>query len=213
MTPSKPLTTKVYHKVYEDVINGTITSQDIITESMLIKELGVSKSPVREALIELCNEDILRAIPRMGYMVVHITPQEIRELGEAREALELYMLEKSFSLLGEEEIEALEKLNQTNLKEAETKCSPMDNWQRNMKFHLTLAALSHNKVLYSLLEQVLKKLTRATTQHFAGLEPDNPLSKEEIKGTGHFDLISAFKERNLDDAKAILKKDIRVLKY
>ena len=76
MINSKPLTAKVYEAVYSDIINGSIKPGDIITEGLLIKQFGVSKSPVREALIALCNEDILRSIPRLGYMVVPITPRK-----------------------------------------------------------------------------------------------------------------------------------------
>ena len=39
----------------------------------------------------------------------------------------------------------------------------MDNWQRNMAFHLRLASLAGNQAMYELLEQVLRKLTWATT--------------------------------------------------
>ena len=88
MHASKPLTARVYDEVYSDIINGKYGSQDIITESALVEKYGVSKSPVREALIQLCNEDVVRVIPRLGYMVVQITPKEIRELAEMRTVLE-----------------------------------------------------------------------------------------------------------------------------
>ena len=81
MINSKPLTAKVYEAVYSDIINGSIKPGDIITEGLLIKQFGVSKSPVREALIALCNEDILRSIPRLGYMVVPITPRKSGSCG------------------------------------------------------------------------------------------------------------------------------------
>jgi DNA-binding GntR family transcriptional regulator len=66
MRKSKPLTAKVYDEVYSDIINGNYGAQDIITESALVQRFEVSKSPVREALLQLCNEDVLRVIPRLG---------------------------------------------------------------------------------------------------------------------------------------------------
>ena len=63
---SKPLTSMVYERVYSSIINGEITGNDILTESGLVSQFSVSKSPVREALILLCEEGVLKSIPRMG---------------------------------------------------------------------------------------------------------------------------------------------------
>ena len=212
MINSKPLTAKVYEAVYSDIINGSIKPGDIITEGLLIKQFGVSKSPVREALIALCNEDILRSIPRLGYMVVPITPQEIRELAEARSALELYMLEKSFAYLTTEVLDGLEDMVRKNREEAQIKRSPMDNWQRNMAFHLRLDSLAGNQSMYELLEQVLRKLTRATTQYFSDYDSDNPLLRERTSGARHFELIQACRDRDLVHAKRVLEIDINELR-
>jgi len=211
MRNSKPLTARVYDEVYSDIINGRFGAQDIITESALVQRFGVSKSPVREALLKLCNEDVLRVIPRLGYMVVQITPIEIRELTEFRNVLELYMLEKGFPSLTEDGIEELEALNELNLKDIEVYSSPLDNWQRNMKFHLKLASYAQNMTMYSHLEQVLQRLARATTQHFGGYDQDDPVLKERSSSRCHIDLVEAFRNKDLATAKGILKADINTI--
>lgn len=211
MRNSKPLTARVYDEVYSDIINGRFGAQDIITESALVQRFGVSKSPVREALLKLCNEDVLRVIPRLGYMVVQITPIEIRELTEFRNVLELYMLEKGFPSLTEDGIEELEALNELNLKDIEVYSSPLDNWQRNMKFHLKLASYAQNMTMYSHLEQVLQRLTRATTQHFGGYDQDDPVLKERSSSRCHIDLVEAFRNKDLATAKGILEADINTI--
>lgn len=212
MKNSKPLTAKVYDTVYSDIINGRITTEDILTESMLIHQLGVSKSPVREALIELCNEGILRSIPRLGYMVVPITPREVRELAEARLALELFLLEKSFTSFTDEVFAELELLIEKHHQEAQEKPTPLDNWQRNMTFHLHLAGLSGNNEMYALLERVLRKLTRATTQYFNAAEYDHPLLKERSSSLRHIELVDACRKGDLAYAKRILEVDIASLR-
>lgn len=213
MNRSKPLTAKVYEQVYSDIINGKITSDDVITESMLIQQMGVSKSPVREALVALCNENILRSIPRLGYMVVQISREEVRELAEARRSLEVFMLKKSFARLTDEIIDELEAMTLANLKDARIRTSPMDNWQRNMKFHLRLASFAENKIMYNLLENTLRMLTRATTQYFLDIPGDsNPLTMERSSGSRHFELIKACRNRDLYSATRILEKDIDDLK-
>ncbi len=211
MRKSKPLTAKVYDEVYSDIINGQYSSQDIITESILVEKYGVSKSPVREALIQLCNEDILKVIPRLGYMVVQISPKEIRELAEVRYVLELYMLEKGCPLLTATELAELDALNQFNLEDALVRSLPKDNWQRNMTFHLKLASYAGNQAMYSHLKQVLRRLAGATTQHFGGLERDNPVLKERSSSTRHLQLVEACRKKDLDLAMKILADDINTI--
>lgn len=211
MHASKPLTARVYDEVYSDIINGKYGSQDIITESALVEKYGVSKSPVREALIQLCNEDVVRVTPRLGYMVVQITPKEVRELTEMRTVLELYMFEKAFIGLSDQDLAELDALNQYTLQDAEIRSSPMDNWQRNMTFHLTLASYAGNQTMFVHLEQVLRRLAGATTQHFSGYESDNPVLRERSSSTRHFKLVEACKNQDLLLAKEILEADINTI--
>ena len=56
---------RVYRGIYEAVTNGEYKSNDILTENQMIEKFGVSKSPVREALVELCKDGILTNIPRI----------------------------------------------------------------------------------------------------------------------------------------------------
>ena len=79
---------KVYQGIYDDVTNGIYKQNDILTESRLIEQYNVSKSPVREALIELCKDGILKNIPRMGYQVMPVTLKEVIDILELRADIE-----------------------------------------------------------------------------------------------------------------------------
>ena len=71
---------RVYRGIYEAVTNGEYRPNDILTENQMIEKFGVSKSPVREALVELCKDGVLINIPRMGYQVRAVTLKEIMNL-------------------------------------------------------------------------------------------------------------------------------------
>ena len=86
---------RVYRGIYEAVTNGEYKSNDILTENQMIEKFGVSKSPVREALVELCKDGILTNIPRMGYQVRAVTLKEIIDILEFRVDVELGGLRKS----------------------------------------------------------------------------------------------------------------------
>ena len=57
---------RVYRGIYEAVTNGEYRPNDILTENQMIEKFGVSKSPVREALVELCKDGVLINIPAYG---------------------------------------------------------------------------------------------------------------------------------------------------
>ena len=79
--------------------NGEYRPNDILTENQMIEKFGVRKSPVREALVELCKDGVLINIPRMGYQVRAVTLKEIMDILEFRVDVEVGGLRKSFPVL------------------------------------------------------------------------------------------------------------------
>ena len=89
---------KVYDDVLRAIIEGEYSAEDIISEAMLIEKYNVSKSPVREALVQLCGENVLKSIPRCGYMVVKLwRPVRCSQgRGEAQLQVFFYNFRKAF---------------------------------------------------------------------------------------------------------------------
>ena len=69
MENSGSLKKMVYDTLLDDISSGRFRPNDILTEGSLTERFGVSKAPVREALIELCKDNILQSLPRFGYQV------------------------------------------------------------------------------------------------------------------------------------------------
>ena len=63
----------VYQETLDGIIRGEYKAGQIINEQELVQKFGYSKSPIREALIALCNDEILRSIPRYGYEIIRFT--------------------------------------------------------------------------------------------------------------------------------------------
>ena len=201
----KPLTQMVYDRILSEIVNGAITTNDIITEGSLIQELGVSKSPVREALITLCNENVLRSVPRAGYRVVQIMSWEVEELIETRRVLEIALLERSFPRLEDEKIEQLRLyLREADKLEMSRQLTAHERWQINTNFHLLVASFANNHWLVHLLEKTLRTCARASTQYF--LYGDE--SELRTQEGGHPLFVSALATGDLDAARKCLLKDI-----
>src|SRR5579884_1956735 len=78
----------VYDQLKQLLRDGRVTGGSLLSESDLARQLGVSTTPVHEAVVRLESEGFVQSLPRRGVRVVHLTPEDIAEIFELREALE-----------------------------------------------------------------------------------------------------------------------------
>lgn len=206
MNETKPLTAKVYSYVYTSIINAEINANDLLTEASLAEQLQVSKAPVREALIRLCEENILQVIPRMGYRVMQISPLQIAKLVETRILLESYMLNKSFAIVGEVELTQLENLLKRQRDTAQSNQPVLEKWQANIDFHMMLAGFCGNEYLMDTLHRIMKICAGAAAQCFL-----NGYSRRDRDVEYHDLIVQKLFEKDLDGAIDAMRKDIREL--
>lgn len=197
---------KVYQGIYNSVVNGKYQQNDILTESKLIEEFGVSKSPVREALIELCKDGILKNIPRMGYQVIPVTLKEIIDVLELRADIEVSGLRKAFPLLTEENLNQLIELTQKQARDLDRIIS--HNWSKNYEFHMALYSFNGNHYAYTVLDQLIRQSSRYISQYFLSAWG----RERESQGRYHWEIVEALRNSSLDKACRILEKDIMVVK-
>lgn len=81
------LSDQVFEQLESDILSGKYQRGDIITEMQLCSELGVSRTPIREALRRLFQEHLIEDTPR-GTMVLSITPKDFRDMSEIRLRIE-----------------------------------------------------------------------------------------------------------------------------
>ena len=197
---------RVYRGIYEAVTNGEYKSNDILTENQMIEKFGVSKSPVREALVELCKDGILTNIPRMGYQVRAVTLKEIIDILEFRVDVELGGLRKSFPILTEENIAMLRQIAERH--SADVDRVVFKNWQRNYEFHTYLYSLNNNVYGCEALQQMKHQCSRYISQYFLSAWQ----RKNESNGRYHIAVVDALERRNIDEACMYLEKDILAVK-
>lgn len=88
----KSLTAQAADEIRQRIVLGEIALGASLSENTLAAELGVSKTPVREALLQLQNEGLVSIQPQRGSFVFDLSASEIVQLGELRETLELAAL-------------------------------------------------------------------------------------------------------------------------
>jgi DNA-binding GntR family transcriptional regulator len=79
---------QIYESLKNDVIRGVLKPGTLLTDSTIAEQMGVSITPVREALMQLHQIGMIDRIPRKGYLVTVITIQMIHEIIEFRLTLE-----------------------------------------------------------------------------------------------------------------------------
>ena len=102
--------------VYQAILNGIFTDEykpnQIINEQELVQKFGCSKTPIREALVTLCNEGILRSFPRFGYQVVSVSREEAQNILDFRLVLEGGYLRQSIGHITEENLAELAEIDE-----------------------------------------------------------------------------------------------------
>ena len=99
---------KVFQKVREDILSGVYKEHEELRETVLSKKLGVSRTPVREALRQLELEGLVTMIPNKGAYVTGISQKDVYDIYRIRSVLEGLCARWATEHITEEQIEGLE---------------------------------------------------------------------------------------------------------
>lgn len=90
---TKTLKDIIYNKLKNDILNNQFPSDYYITEQNLANQLEVSRTPLREAMMELVNEYLIDFIPRKGYKIRQYSDSEIDQIFLLRTVIECKVIE------------------------------------------------------------------------------------------------------------------------
>jgi len=203
---NKSLKNKIYEELLRMIIANKFPIDEFIVENQIVQMFGVSRSPVREALVELCNENILRNIPRAGYQIVKITGKQIRDAIQFRLLIEEEGIRTGFNRITDNDINSLKMLTLERNKRSKIEPLPLEEELKlNQKFHLLLNSYSKNVIMNKALENILTLLRRAIAQIIV-FDNDIPQYEESL----HSNIIKSLENKDVENAIFYLQKDIRV---
>lgn len=148
---------QVYEYLREQMGKGEIRPGSSINMEEISKKLGVSKTPLRDALLQLEMENFVSILPRRGVVVNHLTLQDIKESYEIIGALESTALLCAFEKIKKSEIEKLQTLNR-EMKEAIKRDKFSLFSAKNLKFHNTFLNLCGNLSLVGIVNNLKRRL-------------------------------------------------------
>jgi len=187
---------EAYAEIRRRILDNYYAPGHQVLEQELALELGMSRTPVREALVRLQNERFVQLIPRHGMRVVPLSMQDLREVYEVLTTLELTAIERlARSELDDDAFVAIDKtLDEMDLA---VRKKDVDGWAKaDERFHRTLVTLCGNSRLAAMVEMLWEQGHRArmtTVQLRASLDQSN---------REHRAVIDAIRRRDWHQARA-----------
>lgn len=202
MKMKKTLKEIVVEGIYREIEEGVYKPNDIIHEGEIMEKYDMSKSPVREALIELCKDNVLKNIPRVGYQVVSVTLQEILDLLEFRMDVETANLRRLALRITKEQLEELKQLDTIAGDNPEQMVAV--HWNRNTEFHMKLCEMGGNGYICREISAALLRSCQYISQYFQTAWKKNAESNSYY----HRAVIAALEAGDAEMAVEMLRKDI-----
>lgn len=148
----RPVTAQaaVLTELRQRIIRGEVAPGQAIRQEVLASELGVSRLPVREALVVLQSERLVDYTQHKGYVVAVLDEQDLLQTHELRDTLESIAITQAIPKITDETIAAMRE-TLSHLSPGETR---IERIERNREFYFLLFAASDNRLLVSLLNQL-----------------------------------------------------------
>ncbi|WP_158689602.1 GntR family transcriptional regulator [Streptomyces niveus] len=147
-----------YRRLRERLLSGQNDPGDRLTELDLCEELGMSRTPVREALRRLQSDGLVTSTGR-GVVVSSLSPQEMRHAMQLHGALDALAAKLAASAqrdgrLSPAQLAELKDASRHAARNAGDGVTPADAWRANLDFHMLLARLSGNPLLEDALDRI-----------------------------------------------------------
>ncbi|MEZ8093629.1 GntR family transcriptional regulator [Photobacterium swingsii] len=191
-------------RLIEAIVNGDYPAGSKIAESDLANTFGVSRGPLREALMRVEALRLIERAPHVGARVVELSQEKLIEIYAVREALEGMAARLACIHITDEEIEGLEHLLTTHHQHIEkVEGASYFHQQGDFDFHYRIIKASRNSKLISLLCDELYHLLRMYRYQSprAHSRPRQALNE-------HAQILAAIKERDPELAEMLMRRHI-----
>ena len=189
---------RVYQQLRHEIIHGVFQSGEAINEKVLATRYRGSRTPVREAVMRLQQENLLRLVPNKGYFVSHLTIHELNEMYEYRSELEGFSAEMaarrwtSLSL-----VEKLAALAHSQYR-TDDRASYEHFIEADTEFHVGIAQLTRNRLVVRAVADVRCQMERIM---FAAIDIGY---YGEVPAREHTEILEAIRRRDAAAARKLM---------
>ena len=202
LSGDKNLTQMAYRKIKEMMFTYDIVPGQRLVFIDLAKRLGVSRTPINNALSILANEGFLDFVPNQGYSVHQITQEEASALYEVREILELGAIGQAIQKLTPEKLESLKRqksLYEKSVIEQVTR----GRFTLDQEFHACYVQMAENPHLTDYFREVYQRIF--LRHRIEGL----PVGRARKVVSEHNEIFKAIALKDIKSAKELIKRHIK----
>ncbi|UXI04627.1 GntR family transcriptional regulator [Photobacterium sp. TY1-4] len=200
LTKSENLT----EQLIDLIVKGQFAAGSKISEPELARRFGVSRGPLREAMMRVESLGLVERVPHVGARVIALSREKLVEIYAVREALEGMAVRLACQHITDAEIEALQQLLDTHQQHIEeVEGASYFHQQGDFDFHYRIIQASRNSTLIGLLCDELYHLLRMYRH-----QSQRSHSRPEQALTEHFHLLSALRERDAELAEMLMRRHI-----
>lgn len=196
-----PLRDVVFNTLRQGILRGLLPPGVRLMEIQLATQLGVSRTPVREALRKLELEGLVVTVPRKGAVVAEITPKDLHDVLEVRCAMEALAVELACNAITKEELQKLkEVLNK--FRKLVPKGDVNALAECDVEFHDIIIDSTNNKRLIQLLNNLREQMYRYRLEYLKDYSTHQTLILE------HQTIVSCLENKDIEGAKKIICEHI-----
>jgi DNA-binding GntR family transcriptional regulator len=149
----------VYGALQTAIVEGRLGAGTPLSQNKVAGQLGVSRTPVRDALLRLERDGLVERLPDVGYVVAGITPVEVDELCDLIALLDTYVYTRAAAALSDAELRDLRDLAGRMVGSAEAE--DLDGWiAADEAFHAAVMAAARNRVVADALTRARQRVQR-----------------------------------------------------
>jgi DNA-binding GntR family transcriptional regulator len=179
---------RVYRQLLEWLVTAQLRPGEFLSELDLAARCNTSRTPVREACSRLAQDRWLSLIRRKGWMVTPISVRDIIEMYEYRRLLECFTAEQVAQSATREQVDELKEIVSSEHRDGSTLAEIL---KANERFHLRLAELAGNKLVFGEISLTLSYFRRLDT-----------LCTQTVPGwIGHDEIIGAIASHRHEEAR------------
>lgn len=194
----------VYQAIRQGIFSRLFQPGERLHVDDLAGKLGVSLTPVRQAIQQLAAEGLVEVRPRNGTFVARLSSQDVEETFEIRCALECLAAEKAVQRITPEELSRLRELLAVLREPVANEADRREHERNNSEFHLILLAAAGNRRLLEMYEGLNSHLKIARIHRVE----DNWLSRLPEEQAEHEEIVAALEERNASRLAQALRRHI-----
>ena len=195
------LSKKVYRILKKEIIKGSFKPGFKMLEAKIAEQMGISRTPVREALRELAAEGFVILNPNQGVIVRSVSPDSIREILQIRSVLDGLAARLAAYVVTEKEIKELENYN-IKMEILANQNDALNYGEEDIAFHGFIASICKNKQLINLRKNISAQSLR---YRISSLRIPGRLHKSLKE---HWKIIEAIKEKDPGRADRMGRKHI-----